>query len=141
MITTWLAAGYADGSGSAMGRIALVAVAVLAVAAYAAAAAQGRDRAGPGPGGAGTIPGTGGRTRRSPGRGGRDTGVPYGNEESSRPDWRYGYPPGYEPYPLYDQARSPWAVRDDAISDRRSLAAPVGRPDSPAAFPSPVQAA
>ena len=52
--------------------------------------------------------------------GGRDSGAPYGNEESSRPDWRYGYPPGYEPYPLYDQARSPWAVKDDAIRDRRS---------------------
>ena len=54
------------------------------------------------------------------GPGGRDSGAPHGNEESSRPDWRYGYPPGYEPYPLYDQARSPWAVKDDAIRDRRS---------------------
>jgi hypothetical protein len=32
----------------------------------------------------------------------------------------YGYPPGYEPYPLYDQARSPWTARDQAGSDRRS---------------------
>src|SRR5207244_8488745 len=58
--------------------------------------------------------------------GDRDAGAPYGNEESSRPDWRYGYPPGYEPYPLYDQARSPWAVRDGAASERRSLAAAGG---------------
>ena len=99
-----------------MGRIALVAVAVLAVAAYALLQFRtrtGRVRAA--------------RRRYDPwdwrtyppesGRGGRETGVPYGNEESSRPDWRYGYPPGYEPYPLYDQARSPWAVRDHAVRD------------------------
>ena len=142
MITTWLAAGYADGSGSAMGRIALVAVAVLAVAAYALLqlkARSGRARAG--------------RRRYDPwdwrtyppesGPGGRDYGAPYGNEESSRPDWRYGYPPGYEPYPLYDQARSPWAVKDDAIRDRRSLAAAGAcrAGQSPVAFPSPVPAA
>jgi hypothetical protein len=121
MITTWLAAGHADGSGSATGRIALIAVAVLAVAAYALLqlkARSGRARA---------------ARRYDPwdwrtyppesGPAGRDAGAPYGNEESSRPDWRYGYPPGYEPYPLYDQARSPWAVKDDAMRDRRSLAA------------------
>jgi hypothetical protein len=120
MITTWQA-GHADGSGSATGRIALIAVAVLAVAAYALLqlkARSGRARA---------------ARRYDPwdwrtyppesGPAGRDAGAPYGNEESSRPDWRYGYPPGYEPYPLYDQARSPWAVKDDAIRDRRSLAA------------------
>ena len=121
MMTTWLAAGHAGGSGSAMGRIALAAVAVLAVVAYALLqlrARSGRIRA---------------ARRYDPwdwrtyppesGPAGRDAGEPYGNEESSRPDWRYGYPPGYEPYPLYDQARSPWAVTDDAIRDRRSLAA------------------
>ena len=119
MITTWVAAGYAGGSGSGLGRIALIAVAVLAVAAYALLqlrARSGRARAG--------------RRRYDPwdwrtyppeaGPGGQDPGVPYGNEESSRPDWRYGYPPGYEPYPLYDQARSPWSTGDDAIGDRRS---------------------
>ena len=52
---------------------------------------------------------------------GRDDEAPFGNEERHRPDWRYGYPPGYEPYPLYDPARSPWAARDDAARDRRSL--------------------
>ena len=31
-------------------------------------------------------------------------------------DWRYGYQPGYEPYPLYDPDRSPWAVRDEGRS-------------------------
>jgi hypothetical protein len=46
---------------------------------------------------------------------GRDGEAPFGNEERNRPDWRYGYPPGYEPYPLYDPARSPWAVRDDTV--------------------------
>ena len=46
---------------------------------------------------------------------GRDGEAPSGNEERNRPDWRYGYPPGYEPYPLYDPARSPWAVRDDTV--------------------------
>ena len=78
MITMWLAAGYADGSGSAMGRIALVAVAVLAVAAYLLLlllkGRSGRARAG--------------RRRYDPWDwrtyppdsrpGSRDTGVPYG---------------------------------------------------------------
>ena len=34
MISTWLASGYTEGSGSSAGRIALIAVAVLAVATY-----------------------------------------------------------------------------------------------------------
>jgi hypothetical protein len=118
MITTWLAAGYADGSGSAMGRIALVAVAVLAVAAYALLLLKARSsRARTGrrydPWDWRTYP-------PESGPGDRDSGAPYGDEESRRPDWRYGYPPGYEPYPLYDQARSPWAVKDDATRDRQS---------------------
>jgi len=151
MMTRWQAAGYADGTGSAAGRIALVAVAVLAVAAYALLQLKARSRRA-----------RAGRLRYDPwdwrtyppesrpgghdGPGGHGGGAPYGNEESRRPDWRYGYPPGYEPYPLYDEARSPWAVRDDATSDRRSLAA-AGAGDesqagqSPAAFPTPVSAA
>jgi len=117
MITTWLAAGQAEGSGPAVGRIALVAVAVLAVAAYALLALKARSRRA-----------RAGRRydpwdwRTYPPESrpkGREAGVPDGNEESRRPDWRYGYPPGYEPYPLYDQARSPWAVKDDATGDRR----------------------
>jgi hypothetical protein len=119
MIAMGLAAGYADGSGSAMGRIVLVAVVVLAVAAYALLqlrARSGRARTG--------------RRRYDPwdwrtyppesGPGDRDSRAPDGDAASGRPDWRYGYPPGYEPYPLYDQARSPWAVKDDANRDRLS---------------------
>lgn len=119
MISTWLAASYTTGSGSAAGRIALVAVAVLAVGAYAFLQLKARSRRA-----------RAGRLRYDPwdwrtyadqcGPEVKDTGEPNGNEESSRPDWRYGYPPGYEPYPLYDQARSPWTVRDQAGSDRRS---------------------
>ena len=128
MITTWLAAGYAGEGGSAEGRIALVAVAVLAVVAYTLLQLKARSQRA-----------RAGRRRYDPwdwrtyppesrpgghdGPGGHGGGAPDGNEESRRPDWRYGYPPGYEPYPLYDEARSPWAVRDDAASDRRSLAA------------------
>jgi hypothetical protein len=116
MISTWLAANQTDGNGSAAGRIALVAVAVLAIVAYALLQLTARSRRA-----------RAGRRRYDPWDwrtyppesrpSGPDTGVPYGNEESSRPDWRYGYPPGYEPYPLYDQARSPWAVRDQAVRD------------------------
>ena len=119
MISTWLAASYTDGSGSAAGRIALVAVAVLAVGAYAflqLKARSGRARAG-----RLRYDPWDWRTYPHPSRSEhRDAGEPSGNEESSRPDWRYGYPPGYEPYPLYDQARSPWTARDQAGSDRRS---------------------
>ena len=119
MISTWLAASYTNGSGSAAGRIALVAVAVLAVGAYAFLQLKARSR---------RV--RAGRLRYDPWDWrtyadqfrpeSQDAGEPYGNEESSRPDWRYGYPPGYEPYPLYDQARSPWTVRDQAGSERRS---------------------
>ena len=54
---------------------------------------------------------------------GREDEGPFGNEERYRPDWKYGYPPGYEPYPLYDPTRSPWVPRDDAARDSRSLCA------------------
>jgi hypothetical protein len=84
MTAAWLAAGGQGGSGPVLGRVILVAVAVLAVGAFAVLQAKARSR------------------RRGP---------PSGHEES-RPGWRYGYPPGYEPYPLYDPDRSPWAARD-----------------------------
>jgi hypothetical protein len=40
--------------------------------------------------------------RVPPSRYGQDAGqdeTPGGNEERNRPDWQYGYPPGYEPGP------------------------------------------
>ncbi len=117
MLAVWMAAGYQDGSGSAAGRLALVAAAVLAIGAFTVLQIKARSR----------------RRQASPDRGrgrrydpsdwrtfpppswpaGRDDQAPFGNEESYRPDWRYGYPPGYEPYPRYDPTRSPWAVRDE----------------------------
>ena len=132
MISTWLAANQTDGNGSAAGRIALVAVAVLAIVAYALLQVTARSRRASA--GRRRYDPWDWRTYPHPSRPGRqDAGDPHGNEESSRPDWRYGYPPGYEPYPLYDQARSPWAVRDQASSDRRSLAAAGGPALGPAA--------
>ena len=121
MMTTWLAAGHADSGGSAMGRIALVAVAVLAVAAYLLLLLLLKGRSGRAKAGRRRYDPWDWRTYPPESRpGGRGAAAPYGNEESRRPDWRYGYPPGYEPHPLYDQARSPWAITDDATGDRRS---------------------
>jgi hypothetical protein len=119
MLSVWQAASYQGGGGSAAGRIALVAVAVLAVGAYAVLQIKTRSR-----------------DRRRPARrrrydpldwrtyprqhwpAGRGDEAPSGNQERCRPDWKYGYPPGYEPYPLYDPARSPWTRAEDATSDR-----------------------
>lgn len=89
MAAVWLAVGQQGGGGSVAGRVALVAVAVLALGAFAVLQVKARSR---------------GRRRRR-GRPGPAAG---------RPDWKYGYPPGYEPYPLYDPARSPWGARDEA---------------------------
>ena len=117
----WLAAGQPGGSGSAAGRVALVATALLAVGAFAVLQISNQS----------------GRRRRPPGRrrydpsdwrtlpppswpAGRGDEAPPCNEERYRPDWRYGYPPGYDPYPAYDPARSPWAARDDAARGSRS---------------------
>ena len=44
MVTTWSAAGYTQGSGSAVGRIALVVIAVLAVLAYALLQLKAEER-------------------------------------------------------------------------------------------------
>ena len=134
-----LAAGHQGGNGSVAGRIALVVVAVLAVGAFAMLQIKARShRRRP--------PSEPRRRRHDPSDwralpapywpDGRNDGVPFGNQERYRPDWRYGYPPGYDPYPLYDPTRSPWDIRDDAARDGKSLAVPgVGRL---AAFLSPT---
>jgi len=118
----WLAAGHQGGSGSAAGRIALVAVAVLAVGAFAVLQTKARShRRRPPPGRRRRYDPSDWRTL-SPPYWPQDRGdeAPFGNDERYRPDWRYGYPPGYDPYPLYDPARSPWTARDDATGDPRS---------------------
>jgi hypothetical protein len=127
---TWLAAGHQAGSAPVMSRIALVTVTVLATGAFAVLQAKVRsDRRRP--------PSERRRGRRASDwrtlprpywPEGRDEEAPSGHDERSRPDWRYGYPPGYEPYPLYDPARSPWAVQDDAARDQRSLTMPGWQP-------------
>ena len=109
----WLAAGHQGGSGPVVGRIALVAVAVLAVGAFAVLQVKARSYRRRPPSGRRRgrhDPRTGGRCRAPYWPEGRNDEAPFGNEERYRPDWRYGYPPGYEPYPLYDPARSPWAA-------------------------------
>jgi hypothetical protein len=117
--SAWLAAGHQVGSVPVVSRLALVTVTVLAVGAFAVLQAKARSYRRRPP------------SERRRGRGlsdwrtlprpywpeGRNDETPFGNEESHRPDWRYGYPPGYEPYPLYDPARSPWTARDDAVRD------------------------
>ena len=124
----WLAADHQGGSGSAAGRIALVAVAVLAVGAFAVLQIKAKSRRQ-------RPPSEPRRRRYNPSDWrtlpppywpeGRDDERPLGNEYRHRPDWRYGYPPGYEPDPRYDPARSPRATRDDAARDPRSLRAPA----------------
>jgi hypothetical protein len=135
----WMAAGDQGGSGSVAGRMALIAVAVLAVGAFAMLQIKARSHR--------PRPPSKRRRRYDPSDWrtlppphwpqGRDDERPLGNEERHRPDWKYGYPPGYEPYPLYDPARSPWGPRDEAARDPRSLSgyragAPRGlpKPDS-----------
>jgi len=120
----WMAAGHQGASGAVTGRIVLVAVAVLAVGAFAMLQVKARSHRPRSP----SEP----RRRRYnpadwrtlpppcwPER--RNDEAPFGNAERHRPDWRYGYPPGYDPYSRYDPARSPWAARDDAARDGRSL--------------------
>jgi hypothetical protein len=129
-----MAAGHQVGSGAVTGRIVLVAVAVLAVGAFVVLQVKARSRCPRSPFGRR-------RLRHDPSDWrtlsppywpeGRDDEGPVGNEERNRPDWRYGYPPGYDPYPLYDPARSPWATRSDA-RDGRSLSGPGL--ERPAAF-------
>ncbi len=137
----WMAAGHQAGSGAVTGRIALVAVAVLAVGAFAVLQVKARSRRPRSPFGPrrrhDPFNPSDWRTLAPPYRPeGRDGEGPVGNEERNRPDWRYGYPPGYDPYPLYDPARSPWAARSDAARDGRSLSGI--EPERPAAFLSPT---
>ena len=119
----WLISAHQGGSGSLPGRIALVAVAVLTVGAFTVMQIKARSHR--------QRPPSEPRRRRynpsdwrtlPPPRWpeGRDDEGPPGNAERHRPDWKYGYPPGYEPYPRYDPARSPWATQDDAARDPRS---------------------
>src|SRR5438046_8900550 len=106
MISTWLAASYTNGSGSAAGRIALVAVAVLAIGAYVFLQFKARSRRAR----AGRLryDPWDWRTYPHPSRPEReDAGEPPGNQESSRPDWRDAQPPGYEPSPPSRHARPP----------------------------------
>ena len=120
----WMAAAHQGGSGAVAGRIVLVAVAVLAVGAFTVLQVKARSQR-PRP------PSEPRRRRYDPADWrtqappywpeGRNDEAPFGNEERYRPDWRYGYPPGYEPYPPYDPARSPWVPGDDSVRDRRSL--------------------
>jgi hypothetical protein len=115
-----LAAGHQGGSGSVLGRVVLVGLAVLAVGAFTVLQVKARS--------AGRRPPSARRRRYDPSdwralsppywAEGRGDEAPSGNEESYRPDWRYGYPPGYEPNNPYRSADRgvppPRAVRDDA---------------------------
>jgi hypothetical protein len=106
MTAGWLAAAGPGEGGSALGRVMLVAVAVLAVGTFAVLQVKARSRRrGRRPSDWRAIP-----PPRWPAE---QDEPPPGHRERDRPGWRYGYPPGYEPYPLYDPDRSPWAVRDD----------------------------
>ena len=109
METTWSASGYTEGSGSAAGRIALIAITVLAVAAYVMLQLRARARRQAGtrrydPWDWRTYPDDGSPVDQALG----------GPEEGRRPEWRYGYPEGYEPCPLYDSAELPWTDLDKA---------------------------
>jgi hypothetical protein len=126
MTAAWLAAGDQGEGGSALGRVVLVAVALLAVGAFAILQVKARSRRRRRP--------LDGRAVPRPRWPAEQDEPPLGHREASRPDWRYGYPPGYEPYPLYDPDRSPWAVRDEG----RSLSATPPRPSRSAAFLSPT---
>jgi len=127
----WMAAGHQGGSGAVAGRIALVAVALLAVSTFAVLQVKARSHRP-------RTPSEPRRRRYDPSDWrtlpppywpeGRNDEAPLGNEERHRPDWRYGYPPGYDPYPRYDPGRSPWTARDDAAHDGRSLAIPGREP-------------
>lgn len=116
MISTWLASGYTEGSGSGAGRIALIAVAVLAVAAYVMLQLRARSRRR-----AGTRRYDPWDWRTYPEDGSPADQALAGPEEGRRPEWRYGYPPGYEPYPLSGSEQLPWTdLEKTTVRDRAS---------------------
>jgi len=139
MFSIWLASSYQGGNGSAAGRIALVLVALLAVGTFVLLQVKARWRR------RGGLRSPLGGRRYDPSDwrawpppswpGGPDDEAPFGNEEKCRLGGRYRYPPGYEPYPRYDPARSPWAVPDEPARDR-SL--PALRSGGEAAFRRPL---
>jgi hypothetical protein len=134
MFSIWLASSYQGGNGSAAGRIALVLVALLAVGAFALLQVRARWRrrgASSGPLGQRRYDPSDWRTWPPPSWSGPDHEAPSGHDEKCRPGRPYGYPPGYEPYPRYDPARSPWGVQDEQARDR-SL--PTPRAGGEAAF-------
>jgi hypothetical protein len=133
MFSSWLASSYQGGNGSAAGRIALVLVALLAVGAFALlqVRARWRRRGARRPLSRRRYDPSDWRTWPPPSwSGSPDHEAPSGDDEKYRPGWRYGYPPGYEPYPRYDPARSPWAVQDEPARDRSSLAWLPARSDA-----------
>ena len=105
-----------------MGRIALVVVAVLAVVAYAVLQLKARSRRA-----AGTRRYDPWDWRTYPEDGGPADQALSGPEEGRRPEWRYGYPPGYEPYPLFESAELPWTDRDRGRPGQGFLTTPPPR--------------
>src|SRR3954452_10592431 len=97
MVTTWSAAGGTQGSGSAVGRIALVVIAILAVLAYAILQLKARSRRISGPRRYDPW-----EWRTYPEDGGPTAQAFSGPEEGRCPEWRYCSPAGYDPYPLYE---------------------------------------
>jgi hypothetical protein len=115
MISTWLASSNTEGNGSSAGRVALIAIAVLAVAAYVVLQLRSRSRRA-----AGTRRYDPWDWRTYPEDGSPVDQALAGPEEGRRPEWRYGYPPGYEPYPLFESAELPWTDLDEAVRDKAS---------------------
>jgi subtilisin family serine protease len=110
------------GNSPAAGRIVLVAVAVAAVGAFAVLQVMARSRRRRPPSSRGQHSLDASDWRTLPPRyqtEARDDEAPPGNEESHRPDWRYGYPPGYDP-----GAGPEWSARDGAPRDWRSWPGP-----------------
>jgi subtilisin family serine protease len=116
------AARQAGGSSSAAGRVVLVAVAVAAVGAFTVLQVMARSRRRRPPSSRGHRSLDASDWRTLPPRyqtEARDDEAPSGNQESHRPDWRYGYPTGYDP-----GVGPEWSARDGAPRDWRSWQGP-----------------